>query len=104
MSGPPLQAYLVVGALLFGIGVAGVLSQRSALMILMSAEIILNAALLDVVAFWRFGAAGNLDAHVLVLIGMTIGAAEIAAGIGLLLLLFRQRKSVSVDVARELRG
>ncbi len=103
MGGPGLVPYLVVGALLFGIGVAGVLSQRSGVMILMSLEIILNAALLNVVAFWRFVAPTNYDAQVFAIIIVTVGAVEMAAGLGLMLLLFRRRGTSNVDAVRELK-
>ena len=103
MSGPGLVPYLIVGALLFGIGVAGVLSQRSALMVLMSIEIILNAAILTLVAFWRFVGPGNFDAQVFVIIIVTIAAVEMAAGLGLFLLVFRQRGNANVDELRELK-
>ncbi len=103
MSGPGLVPYLLLGAVLFGIGVAGVLSQRSAVMILMSVEIILNAALLNIVAFWRFVAPANYDAQVFAIIIVTIGAVEMAAGLGLMLLVFRQHGSANVDEARELK-
>lgn len=104
MSGPGLVPYLVVSALLFGIGVAGILSQRNAIMVLMSVEIVLNAAILNLVAFWRFVRPDNFDAQVFVVIAVTIGAIEMAAGLGLMLLVFRQRGSANVDQAMELRG
>lgn len=103
MSGPGLLPYLVVGAILFGIGVAGVLSQRSALMVLMSIEIILNAAILTLVAFWRFVKPANFDAQVFVIIIVTIAAVEMAAGLGLFMLVFRQRGSTNVDAAKDLK-
>lgn len=103
MNGPGLVPYLIVGALLFGIGVAGVLSQRNAVMVLMSVEIILNAALLNLLAFWRFVRPDNFDAQVFAIIMVTIGAVEMAAGLGLFLLVFRQRGSSNVDEARELK-
>ena len=103
MSGPGLVPYLVVSALLFGIGVAGVLSQRNAIMVLMSFEIILNAAILNLVAFWRFVRPDNFDAQVFAIIAVTIGAVEMAAGLGLMLLIFRQRGSSNVDAAKELK-
>jgi NAD(P)H-quinone oxidoreductase subunit 4L len=103
MSGPGLVPYLVVGALLFGIGVAGVLSQRNAVMILMSIEITLNAAILNLVAFWRFVQPQIFDAQVFFIIIVTIGAIEMAAGLGLMLLVFRQRGSSNVDEIRELK-
>ena len=103
MSGPGLVPYLVVGALLFGIGVVGVLSQRSAIMVLMSVEIILNAALLNLVAFWRFVRPDVFDAQVFAIVMVTIGAVEMAAGLGLMLLVFRQRGSTNVDRTMELK-
>ncbi len=103
MSGPGLSAYLIVGALLFGIGVAGVLSQRNAIMILMSVEIILNAAILNLIAFWRFVIPDNLDGQVFAIIVVTIAAVEMAAGLGLMLLVFRQRGNSNVDQMRDLR-
>jgi NAD(P)H-quinone oxidoreductase subunit 4L len=103
MSGPGLVPYLVVSALLFGIGVAGVLSQRNAIMVLMSVEIILNAAILNLVAFWRFVRPDNFDAQVFAIIAVTIGAVEMAAGLGLMLLIFRQRGSANVDQLQELK-
>lgn len=103
MTGPGLVPYLIVGALLFGIGVAGVLSQRSAVMVLMSVEIILNAAILNLVAFWRFVRPDVLDAQVFVFVVVTIGAVEMAAGLGLILLVFRQRRSANVDEVAELK-
>ena len=103
MSNPGLVAYLIVGALLFGVGVAGVLSQRNALMVLMSIEIILNAAILTLVAFWRFVRPDNYDAQVFVIIIVTIAAVEMAAGLGLVLLVFRQRGNANVDEVKELK-
>lgn len=103
MSGPGLIPYLIVSALLFGIGVVGVLSQRSAIMILMSIEIILNAAVLNLVAFWRFVRPDNFDAQVFAIIAVTIGAVEMAAGLGLMMLVFRQRGSSNIDQFVELR-
>ncbi len=104
MMGPGLVSYLVVGALLFGIGVIGVLSQRSAVMVLMSVEIMLNAAILNLVAFWRFVRPDVFDGQVFVIVAVTIAAVEMAAGLGLMLLLFRQRGTANVDSAQELRG
>ncbi|HBY94772.1 MAG: NADH-quinone oxidoreductase subunit NuoK [Ardenticatenaceae bacterium] len=104
MTGPGLVPYLVVGALLFSIGVAGVLSQRNAIMVLMSVEIILNAAILTLVAFWRFVRPDNFDIQVFAIIAVTVGAVEMAAGLGLMLLVFRQRGSSNVDEVAELRG
>ncbi len=103
MAGPGLIPYLLLGAVLFGIGVVGILSQRSALMVLMSVEIILNAALVNLIAFWRFVAPQNYDAQVFFIIIITIAAIEMAAGLGLMLLMYRQRGSANIDAAEDLR-
>ncbi len=102
-GGPGLLPYLLVGAILFGIGVAGVLSQRSSLMILMSVEIILNAAILTLVAFWRFVRPDQFDAQVFAIVIFTIAAVEMAAGLGLVMMVFRQRGNANVDTAEELK-
>ena len=65
--------------------------------------IILNAALLNVVAFWRFVAPANYDAQVFAIIIVTVVAVEMAAGLGLMLLLFRRRGTSNVDAVRELK-
>lgn len=104
MSGPGLEAYLVVGALLFGIGVAAVLSQRGAIMVMMGIEIMMNAAVLNLVAFWRFVAPDAFDGQVFVIVLVTVAAVELAAGLGLLLLIFRQRGTQNVDQLAEMKG
>ncbi len=103
MNGPGLIPYLILGAVLFGTGVAGVLSQRSALMVLMSIEVMMNGALVNLVAFWRFVAPGNYDAQVFFIIIVTIMAIEMAAGLELMLLMYRQRGSANIDAASELK-
>lgn len=102
-GGPGLLPYLLLGAIIFGIGVAGVLSQRNALMVLMSVEIILNAAIVTLVAFWRFVRPDQFDAQVFVIIIVTIAAVEMAAGLGLVLMVFRQRGNANVDALKELK-
>lgn len=102
--GPGLVAYLVVGALLFGAGVAAVLSQRGALMVLMGMEILLNAVLLTLVAFWRFVAPARMEAQLFAIVLVTVGAVEMAAGLGLVLMLYRQRGTQNVDRFAEMRG
>lgn len=104
MSGPGLEAYLVVGALLFGIGVAAVLSQRGAIMVMMGIEIMMNAAVLNLVAFWRFVASDSFDGQVFVILLVTVAAVELAAGLGLLLLIYRQRGTQNIDQLAEMKG
>jgi len=103
MNGPGLIPYLIVGALLFGVGVAGVLSQRSSLMVLMSIEIIMNASILTLIAFWRFEQPHQYDAQIFVIIIVTIAAVEMAGGLGLMLLVFRQRGNANIDEMTEMK-
>lgn len=103
-EGPGLVPYLVVGALLFAVGVAGVLSQRGAIMVMMSVEVMLNASLLTLVAFWRFSAPEHFGAQVFAIVIMTVAAVELAAGLGLILLIYRQRGSQNIDGLSELKG
>lgn len=103
MTGPGLVPYLVVSSILFGIGVAAVLSQRNAIMILMGVEIMINAAILNLVAFWRFVRPDEFDAQVFVVIAITIAAIEMAVGLALMLLIFRQRRNTNVDSLADLQ-
>jgi len=100
----PLTAYLLVGAALFAIGVYTVVAQRSAVMILMGIELLLNAAGLNVIAFWRFVRPDDYSGQILLIILVTVGAVEMAVGLAIMLLLYRQRKDVQVDSYTELKG
>lgn len=100
----PLTAYLMVAALLFAIGIYAVLAQRSAVMVLMGIELLLNAAGLNIVAFWRYVNPGDYSAQVFLILIVTIGAVEMAIGLGIMMLLFRNRKTVQVDQYQELEG
>lgn len=104
MSGPGLEAYLALSAILFGIGLWGILGQRGALMVLMSVEVVMNAALLAIVAAWRFVTPNTHDAQVFFIVGVTIGAVEMAAGLAVMLLGYRARASQQTDAYDELRG
>jgi NADH-quinone oxidoreductase subunit K len=94
--------YLVLSALLFGIGVAGVLLRRNPLVILLCLELMLNAGTLALVAFSR--AAGNEDGQVFALIVMVVAACEVVVGLGLVVAMFRRRVALDVDRVRELQG
>lgn len=99
----PLTAFLVVGAVLFAIGVYTVIAQRSAVMVLMGIEVLLNAIGLNIVAFWRFTAPGDYSAQIFAILIVTIGAVEMAIGLAIMMLLYRQRQSVQVDGYTELK-
>ncbi len=87
--------FVVLAALLFAVGAAGVLLRRSGISILLGIELMLNAANLALVAFGR--AHGQLDAQVFVFFVMAIAAAEVAVGLALLVAIFRKHQSIDVD-------
>lgn len=90
-----LHQYLYLSAILFFIGVFGVLFRRNLIVIFMSIELMLNAVNLSFVAFARF--TGSMDGHVFVFFVMAIAAAEAAVGLAILVLLFRNRTTVQAD-------
>src|ERR1051325_1559821 len=95
-----LGDYLIVSAILFAIGFAGVMLRRNLIIILMSLELMLNAANLSLIAFSRFriGANGlpDYNAEVLVFFVITVAAAEVAVGLALLVALYRARQTTHV--------
>ena len=97
-----LTHYIVLSALLFSLGAAGVLVRRNALVLLMSVELMLNAANLALIAFARH--LGNETGHVMAIFVMTVAAAEAAVGLALVLAIFRHKKTVDVDQLRSLKG
>jgi NADH-quinone oxidoreductase subunit K/NAD(P)H-quinone oxidoreductase subunit 4L len=100
----PLAAYLLVGVALFAIGIYTVIAQRSAVMVLMGVEVLLNATGLNLVAFWRFVRPDDYSAQIFLILIITIGAVEMAIGLAIMMLLYRQRKTVQVDSYAELKG
>ena len=95
----PLSWYLIVAALLFSIGLFGVMSRRNAVAILMSVELMLNAVNINLVAFWRYVWYENVDGIVWAVFVLTVAAAEAAVGLALIISVYRSRDSV---VAEEL--
>ena len=98
---PDLSKFLVIGALLFVIGLAGVLTRRNIIVIFMSIELILNAANLNFIAFSRYlQNAGNLNAvagQVFTVFIIVVAAAEAAIGLGIVIALYRNRETIFVD-------
>jgi NADH-quinone oxidoreductase subunit K len=98
---PDLSKFLVIGALLFSIGVAGVLTRRNIIVIFMSIELILNAANLNFIAFSRYlQDSGNLNAvagQVFTVFIIVVAAAEAAIGLGIVIALYRNRETIFVD-------
>nr|BCX01950.1 MAG: NADH-quinone oxidoreductase subunit K 1 [Bacteroidota bacterium] len=98
----PAGGYLLVSALLFSLGVMGVLLRRSAIVMFMCVEMMLNAVNLSLVAFSRL--LGDPTGQVLVFFVMCVAAAEVSVGLALVIALFRNRESIDVDQIRLLRG
>ena len=94
---PPDQI-LIVSLLLFGVGVLGVLTRRNAIIILMSIELMMNAANLNLVAFSRQH--GHLTGQVFSVFTITVAAGEVAVGLAIVLALYRQFSSIHVDDIR----
>jgi len=90
-----LEHYLVVSALLFSIGLMGVVMRRNLILIYMSLELMLNAANLALVAFSRFN--DNLDGQLMVFFIITVAASEVAVGLALIVALFRRRQTSNVE-------
>ena len=95
MKNVGLEHYLVVSALLFSLGLLGVLVRRNLLIIYMSLELMLNAANLALVAFSRFN--GNLNGQVMVFFIITVAAAEVSVGLALIVALYRKRQTTHVE-------
>jgi NAD(P)H-quinone oxidoreductase subunit 4L len=95
---------LIVGAILFGVGLYGSLSQTNLVMIMMGVELILAGAMVNLVAFWRFLHPEAYSGQMFVLIVMTVMALEMAVGFGVGTARFRYKGSVEMEEARDLKG
>src|SRR6478736_5982825 len=94
----PLQGYLIISALLFAIGLAGAVTRRNAIVVLIGIELMLNAANLNFIAFWRFGPNPEaLTGVVFVLFSIAVAAAEAAVGLALIISIYRHYKTSNVD-------
>ena len=96
-----MQHYLVVSALLFSLGLAGVIMRRNLIVMYMSLELMLNAANLALVTFSRYN--NNLDGQVMVFFIITVAAAEVAVGLALIVALYRKRQTAHVEDLATLR-
>jgi NADH-quinone oxidoreductase subunit K len=94
-------SFLLASALLFALGVYGVLTRMTAILVFLSIELMLNAANLSLVGFAR---AYGLEGQVAALMVIAIAAAEVAVGLGLIVAIFRHRESTALDDLSELRG
>ncbi|MCC6232199.1 MAG: NADH-quinone oxidoreductase subunit NuoK [Verrucomicrobiales bacterium] len=101
----PAQPYLFLAAALFIIGMAGALARRNAILALVGIELMLNAANLSFVAFWRHGPHPDPQTGLMfALFSIAIAGAEAAVGLALIIALFRHRRSVSLEAAESLKG
>jgi NADH:ubiquinone oxidoreductase subunit K len=101
----PLQAYLIVSALLFAIGLAGALTRRNGIMVLIGIELMLNAANLNFIAFWRYSAHPEaLTGIMFVIFSIGVAAAEAAVGLALIISIYRHYRTVNVDQISTLKG
>ncbi len=99
----PTSYYIALSAILFSLGVMGVLVRRNAIIIFMSIELMLNAANLAFVAFARaFG--GQPHGQIFVFFVTTVAAAEVAVGLALIVAIFRNKKSIDVDQVSSMKG
>lgn len=97
-----LDHYLVLGAILFIIGIAGVLMRRNIIILLLSLELMLTAVNINMVAFSSY--LGNVDGQVFVFFVMTVAAAEAAVGLAIVVSLFRNMETVNVDEISQMKG
>ena len=98
----PIQYFISLSAILFTIGILGVLIRRNAIIIFMSVELMLNSANLAFVAFARMYQ--SLDGQVFVFFVMAVAAAEVAVGLALIVAIFRNKQSIDVDQINSLHG
>lgn len=101
----PLHLCLVLSSLLFCVGLAGALTRANAILVLLGVELMLNAANLNFIAFWRYGPNPETATGVLfVLFSIAVAAAEAAVGLALVIALHRHRRSIRLPEANSLKG
>lgn len=94
--------FLLLAAVLFCIGVYGVIARRNAVLVLMSIELILNSVNLNLIAFSLLH--GNIDGQVFALYVIAVAAAEVGVGLAMVLMIYRNRKSIALDELSEMKG
>src|SRR4051794_7208835 len=101
----PLSAYLLLSAFLFAIGLAGALTRRNSILVLIGIELMLNAANLNFIAFWRYSSHPEaLTGIIFVIFSIGVAAAEAAVGLALIISIYRHYRSVNVDEINSLKG
>ena len=97
-----LNSYLFVAAILFSLGVFGVITRRNGIAVLMGVELILNAANINFIAFSRFGGM-NLDGHVFGMLVIVMAAAEAAVALAIIINIYNNMNTINVDQASQLK-
>jgi NADH:ubiquinone oxidoreductase subunit K len=101
----PLASCLLLSALLFAIGLAGALMRSNAILVLIGIELMLNAANLNFIAFWRYGPNPEaLTGMMFVIFSIGVAAAEAAVGLALIISLYRHTKTTNIDEVNSMRG
>jgi NADH-quinone oxidoreductase subunit K len=101
----PLLYYIIFSALLFSVGLAGALTRRNAILVLIGIELMLNAANLNFIAFWRYSANANELAGVMfVIFSIGIAAAEAAVGLAIVIAIYRHYRTTQIENVNNLRG
>ena len=101
----PLAGYLLVAALVFAIGLAGALTRRNAILVLIGIELMLNAANLNLVAFWRYSPHPEvLTGMMFAVFSIAVAAAEAAVGLGLVIALYRHARTADLDEINRMKG
>jgi NADH:ubiquinone oxidoreductase subunit K len=101
----PLSQYLLLAALLFAVGLAGALTRRNAIIVLVGIELMLNAANLNFIAFWRYGPNPEaLTGVIFVLFSIGVAAAEAAVGLALIISIYRHYQTANVDQIDSMKG
>lgn len=101
----PLQFCLLVSAMMFATGFAGAVTRRHAILVLVGVELMLNAANLNLIAFWRYGPNPEaMTGFIFVLFSMALAAAEAAVGLALVIAIYRHKKTSNLDEVKELKG
>jgi NADH:ubiquinone oxidoreductase subunit K len=101
----PLANCLLLSALLFSVGLAGALVRRNAILVLIGIELMLNAANLNFIAFWRYGPNPEaLTGMMFVIFSIGVAAAEAAVGLALIIALYRHTKTTNIDQVNSMRG
>lgn len=100
----PLGHYLILAGILFGIGLAGALTRKNAIVVLLAIEIMFNAAILNLIAFWHYKQFAALTGPMFAIFAIAIAAAESAIGLALVIAVYRHYNSVDVDEMTRLKG